>query len=217
MSRISSVRMKELLKVYFVMGSVNCLKAPEDTLKEALRSGVTLFQFREKGPGSFEGEKRVEFARSLQKLCREHGVPFIVNDDVDLALEIEADGVHVGQDDEEPGKVRERIGDKILGISAHTTEEARIAYEQGADYIGVGPIYPTRSKDDAHAVQGPLIIKSMRGAEIGLPLVGIGGITPANSREVILAGADGVAVISAISCAEDIAGCVKQLRDKEQD
>ncbi|MCM3130037.1 thiamine phosphate synthase [Paenibacillus provencensis] len=213
MSRISSARMKELLRVYFVMGSANCVKAPEDTLQAALTGGVTLFQFREKGTGCREGAERIELARRLQKLCREHNVPFIVNDDVDLALEIDADGVHVGQDDEEAGMVRQRIGNRLLGISAHTIEEAVKAYEQGADYIGVGPIYPTRSKDDAEAVQGPGIIKAMREANIMLPIVGIGGITAANSREVVEAGADGVAVISAISYAEDVADSVRQLHN----
>ncbi|OMC69171.1 thiamine-phosphate diphosphorylase [Paenibacillus sp. FSL H7-0326] len=212
MSRISSVRMKELLRVYFVMGSRNCVQAPEDTLQAALTGGLTLFQFREKGPGCLEGAERIELARRLQKLCREHKVPFIVNDDVDLALEVDADGVHVGQEDEEADLVRQRIGDRILGISAHTIQEAARAYAQGADYIGVGPIYPTKSKDDAQAVQGPEIITAMRNANITLPIVGIGGITADNAKDVFAAGADGIAVISAISYAEDIAGRVRQLQ-----
>lgn len=212
MTRISSSRMKALLQVYFVMGSQNCKKSPESTLAEALQGGITLFQYREKGPGSISEAKRMELALHLQRLCREESVPFIVNDDVDLALAIEADGVHIGQDDEEAAKVRERIGDMILGVSAHTLEEARIAQDQGADYIGVGPIYPTSSKEDAHAVQGPEIIESMRAHDMDIPIVGIGGITSVNAARVLEAGADGVAVISAISLADDIAESVKGLR-----
>ncbi|WIV18380.1 thiamine phosphate synthase [Paenibacillus polygoni] len=212
MSRISSSRMKELLQVYFVMGSQNCKKSPESTLTEALQGGITLFQFREKGPGSMSGVERMELALHLRRLCQEKGVPFIVNDDVDLALAIGADGVHIGQDDEEAARVRERIGDIILGVSAHTLEEARLAQDQGADYIGVGPIYPTNSKEDAHAVQGPEVIESMRAQEMDIPIVGIGGITSVNAARVLEAGADGVAVISAISLAEDIAESVKRLR-----
>ncbi|GIP44961.1 thiamine-phosphate synthase [Paenibacillus sp. J45TS6] len=211
MTRISSSRMKALLQVYFVMGSQNCKKSPESTLAEAIQGGITLFQYREKGPGSI-GEKRMELALHLQQLCREQSVPFIVNDDVDLAIAIAADGVHIGQDDEETVRVRERIGDMILGVSAHTLEEARLAQEQGADYIGVGPIYPTSSKEDAHAVQGPEIIESMRAHDMDIPIVGIGGITSVNAARVLEAGADGVAVISAISLPDDIAESVKGLR-----
>ncbi|WP_454192216.1 thiamine phosphate synthase [Paenibacillus sp. Marseille-Q7038] len=212
MTRISNNRMKRLLQVYFVMGSQNCKRSPVVTLTEALNGGITLFQFREKGLGSLSGAKRTELAIRLQQLCREKSVPFIVNDDVDLALAIGADGVHIGQDDEEAAKVRERIGHMILGVSAHTMEEARIAEDQGADYIGVGPIYPTSSKEDAHAVQGPEIIESMRLQGMDMPIVGIGGITGMNAAKVLGAGADGVAVISAISLADDIAKSVKRLR-----
>lgn len=212
MIRISSSQMKELLQVYFVMGSQNCKKSPESTLIEALQGGISLFQFREKGPGSIGGVERLELALRLQQMCREQGVPFIVNDDVNLALAIDADGVHIGQDDEEAAKVRERIGDKILGVSAHSTVEARKAEAQGADYIGVGPIYPTKSKEDAHEVQGPEMIETMRAQGLDIPIVGIGGITLVNAARVLEAGADGVAVISAISHADDIAESVRRLR-----
>lgn len=212
MTRISSSRMRELLQVYFVMGSPNCKKSPESTLVEALQGGITLFQFREKGTGSIAVVERLELALRLQQICREQGVPFIINDDVNLALAIDADGVHIGQDDEDAAKVRERIGDKILGVSAHSTVEARKAQAQGADYIGVGPIYPTKSKEDAHEVQGPEMIETMRTQGLDIPIVGIGGITSVNAARVLKAGADGVAVISAISHADDIAESVRQLR-----
>ncbi|MGG1559265.1 MULTISPECIES: thiamine phosphate synthase [Geobacillus] len=201
MARIASGEMKERLAVYFIMGSQNSERPAADVLKEALDGGVTLFQFREKGPGALKGADKEALARQLQRLCRAYGVPFIVNDDVELALAIDADGVHVGQDDEDARRVREKIGDKILGVSAHNVEEAMAAVEAGADYLGVGPIYPTSSKEDAKEAQGPDVLRRLREAGITIPIVAIGGITAANAKTVVEAGADGVSVISAIASA----------------
>lgn len=214
MERISSGTMREYLRMYLVMGSVNCRAEPVQVLAEALAGGVTMFQFREKGAGALSGEPMFALARQLQNMCRRAGVPFIVNDDVDLALSLNADGVHIGQHDESAESVRERIGNRILGVSAHTVEEARRAIFQGADYLGVGPIYPTVSKDDAQAVQGTVILHEMRGAGIGLPIVGIGGINADRVKEVIRAGADGVAVISAVTHAEEVQTAVARMREK---
>lgn len=146
MSRITMDEMSRLLRVYFIMGSNNCTKEPLQVLREALEGGITIFQLREKGEGALTGEKRIDFAKEQQALCKEYGVPFIVNDDVELALELDADGVHVGQDDEGITSVRKKMGDKIIGVSTHTIEEARWAIENGADYLGVGPIFPTSTK-----------------------------------------------------------------------
>lgn len=146
MSRITMDKMSRVLPVYFIMGSNNCTKEPLQVLRDALEGGITIFQLREKGEGALTGEKRIDFAKELQALCKEYGVPFLVNDDVELALELDADGVHVGQDDEGITSVREKMGDKIIGVSAHTIEEARFAIENGADYLGVGPIFPTSTK-----------------------------------------------------------------------
>ncbi|KJE27111.1 thiamine-phosphate diphosphorylase [Geobacillus kaustophilus] len=201
MARIASREMKERLAVYFIMGSQNSERPAADVLKEALDGGVTLFQFREKGSGALKGADKEELARHLQRLCRAYGVPFIVNDDVELALAIDADGVHVGQDDEDARRVREKIGDKILGVSAHNVEEAMAAVEAGADYLGVGPIYPTSSKEDAKEAQGPDVLRRLREAGIAIPIVAIGGITAGNAKTVIEGGADGVSVISAIASA----------------
>ncbi|SMF90231.1 thiamine-phosphate pyrophosphorylase [Paenibacillus uliginis N3/975] len=207
--RISPVRMREYLRMYLVMGNVNCRTEPEMVLAEALAGGITLFQFREKGTDALSGEQMFTLARQLQDMCRRASVPFIVNDDVELALELNADGVHIGQDDESAESVRERIGNRILGVSAHTVEEARRAILHGADYLGVGPIYPTVSKDDAKAAQGTAILREMRGAGIELPIVGIGGITADRAEEVIRAGANGVAVISAVTQAERVRSAVE--------
>ncbi|PEB25675.1 thiamine phosphate synthase [Bacillus toyonensis] len=211
MMRIETKKMSNLLQVYFIMGSNNCMKDPLAILKEALDGGVTLFQFREKGEGTLTGEDRVRFAKKLQALCKEYGVPFIVNDDVELAVELDADGVHVGQDDEGITSVREKMGDKIIGVSTHTIEEARWAIENGADYLGVGPIFPTSTKKDTKAVQGTKGLAHFREQGITVPIVGIGGITIENTAAVIEAGADGVSVISAISLADSAYESTKRL------
>ncbi|WP_044893169.1 thiamine phosphate synthase [Bacillus alveayuensis] len=202
MERISREMMRKWLSVYFIMGSQNCKKDPLTVLTEAIDGGITLFQFREKGKNAYTGEKKRHFATKLQSICREHNIPFIVNDDVQLAMELDADGVHIGQEDEKADIVRRKIGHKILGVSAHNLKEAREAIAAGADYIGVGPIFPTSSKDDAKEAQGPSIIRSLRESGIQTPIVAIGGITPENAKEVIHAGADGVSVISAIASSE---------------
>ncbi|WP_102347208.1 thiamine phosphate synthase [Bacillus sp. Marseille-P3661] len=194
---------RKKLKLYFILGSSNCLRNPVEVLEEAVQGGITFFQFREKGPGCKTGKEKLMLAKQLQEICKQNEVPFIVNDDIDLALELDADGVHIGQEDENPLNVRTRIGNKILGISAHNVTEARLAIEQGADYIGVGPMYPTNTKTDTRAVQGPTVIKEIRSQHITIPVVGIGGISKGLIKPVINAGADGVAIISAISQAVD--------------
>ncbi|WP_433748359.1 thiamine phosphate synthase [Falsibacillus pallidus] len=201
--RIQANTMKELLQLYFIMGSQNTNNDPFEVLNQAINGGITLFQFREKGKGSLSGKAKEEFARDLMKLCRSHAIPFIVNDDVDLALAIDADGVHVGQDDEQADQVRNKIGDKILGVSAHSMDEVHKAIEYGADYLGVGPIFPTETKEDAKPPNGGVLIKEIRKAGISIPIVGIGGITAENAPTVLETGADGISLISAISHAKN--------------
>ena len=210
--RPSPQKLRRQLKLYLVMGSGNCRKPPVETLIEAIYGGITMFQFREKGPQALQGSERDALALELRAICRSHGIPFIVNDDVDLALRVDADGVHVGQEDESAAAIRKRLGEgKILGVSAHHLAEAQQAIRDGADYIGVGPMYPTSSKDDAQPVQGPELVWKLRQGGIVLPLVGIGGITADNASPVLSAGADGLAVISAITGAEDVRAAVKEL------
>ncbi|PFN25491.1 thiamine phosphate synthase [Bacillus cereus] len=214
MARIEADKMSKLLQVYFIMGSNNCTRDPLAVLKEALDGGVTLFQFREKGEGSLTGEKRLQFAKEVQALCKACGVPFIVNDDVELALKLDADGVHVGQDDEGITSVREKMGNKIIGVSTHTIEEAHWAIENGADYLGVGPIFPTNTKKDTKAIQGTKGLTHFREQGITVPIVGIGGITIENTASVIEAGADGVSVISAISLSESAYESTRKLAEE---
>lgn len=213
MARIDTQHMSELLKVYFIMGSNNCRKDPLQVMKEALDGGVTLFQYREKGDGALTGEDRYTFAKQLQSLCKEYHVPFIVNDDVELALALDADGIHVGQDDENIEIVREKMGNKIIGVSAHTIGEAHFAIENGADYLGVGPIFQTSTKKDAKAVQGTAGLRVFRESGIEIPIVGIGGITAYNAASVVEAGTDGVSVISAISLADSPYESTKKLAE----
>ena len=202
----------ELLKLYFVMGSINCKVDPRTVLREALEGGVTLFQFREKGKGSLKDQEKINLASDLQNICNEFKVPFLVNDDIDLAVTLNADGVHIGQEDDTVQEVRKKIGaNKIIGVSVHTIEEAKKAIEDGADYLGVGPIYSTNTKTDTRSVQGPDGIKIMRDADINLPIVGIGGISESNANEVMAAGADGVAVVTAISHADSCKAAAEKL------
>ncbi|MRG87167.1 thiamine phosphate synthase [Salinibacillus xinjiangensis] len=194
------------------MGSNNCKEDPVQVLEQAIVGGITLFQFREKGEGALQGKNKLDLAKRLQHVCQQAGVPFIVNDDVELALTIDADGVHVGQDDDAAKQVRKQIGDKILGVSTHTLAEAHQAIKDGADYLGLGPIYPTQSKDDAKEVQGVNLIRGFRENHIMTPIVGIGGITADNAADVIQAGANGVSVISAIAGVEDVKQAARDLR-----
>ncbi|MGD8190431.1 thiamine phosphate synthase [Brevibacillus ginsengisoli] len=212
MPTMQNEKLSEWLRLYFIMGSNNCAKDPLEVLEEAIEGGITLFQFREKGNGALTGASKFRLARKMQVLCKQKGIPFIVNDDVDLAVALEADGVHVGQDDESAEEVRHKMRNKILGVSAHNWEEAQRAVAHGADYLGVGPIFATQTKQDAKAAQGPEIIRSLRQQGIQLPIVGIGGITAENSGSVIEAGADGISVISAISSAEDPIANARELR-----
>ncbi|MFD2371488.1 thiamine phosphate synthase [Brevibacillus sp. GCM10020057] len=196
-------RLREKMGVYFVVGTQDCGYSVERTLeivREALQGGVGTLQLRDKG-SKLTAQERFELGRQMQALCRETGAIFFVNDDVELAVRLGADGVHVGQDDMQLADVRAAVGpDMYIGISAGTVEEALAAQAGGADCIGVGAMYATSSKADAGEPIGPAALRAIREA-VGreLPIVGIGGITLENAAEVIAAGADGVAVISAIS------------------
>ncbi|SFI80942.1 thiamine phosphate synthase [Thermoflavimicrobium dichotomicum] len=191
------------LSMYLVMGSQDCPNHdPITILEQAIEGGITCFQFREKNSGRSWADI-IALGKRLRQICADHQIPFIVNDRVDLGMILEADGIHVGQDDLPAAEVRKLIGShRILGVSAKTTEQAHQAVQNGADYIGVGPMFETVSKPDASAPIGPEAIKHIRKNLPQFPIVGIGGITPERTAPVISAGADGVAVISAITQAE---------------
>ena len=171
-----------------------------DVVRESLEGGVTFLQLREK---SLDDENFYKEAVRLQEMAREYGVPFVVNDNVDIAVRMDADGVHVGQSDMEAGDVRALIGpDKILGVSAQTVEQAVLAEKRGADYLGVGAVFPTGSKDEAVEVSHETL-KAICEA-VSIPVVAIGGITVNNTPELAGSGICGIAVISAIYGQKDI-------------
>lgn len=165
-----------------------------DVVKESLDGGVTFVQLREK---HLDQAHFLEEAKDLKMLCKAYNVPFVINDNVDIALEMDADGVHVGQSDMEAGDVRAKLGpDKIIGVSAQTVEQAVLAEKRGADYLGVGAVFPTNSKDDATDVSYETL-KAICQA-VSIPVIAIGGITKDNVTELSGSGICGIAVISAI-------------------
>lgn len=179
-----------------------------DVVRESLDGGVTFLQLREK---ELDDEHFYEEAVRLKAVAEEYDVPFIINDNVDVALKSDADGVHVGQNDMEAGNVRALLGpDKILGVSAQTVEQAILAEERGADYLGVGAVFPTGSKDDAIEVPHETL-KAICEA-VSIPVVAIGGITCANTIELAGSGICGISVISAIYAAKDIRGAAEELK-----
>jgi thiamine-phosphate pyrophosphorylase len=179
-----------------------------DVVKESLDGGVTMLQLREK---TLEEDKFLEEAKLLQTLCRERKIPFIINDNVDIAVAMDADGVHVGQSDMEALDVRAKVGpDKIVGVSAQTVEQALLAEKHGADYLGVGAVFPTGSKDDADDVSYETL-KAICEA-VSIPVVAIGGISQENVSRLAGSGICGVAVISAIYAAKDICAAASKLK-----
>ena len=188
----------------------DCLKGRDflQCIEAALRGGVTLVQLREK---SVSGRLFLERALAVKSLCDKYNVPLLINDRIDIALACKAQGVHLGQEDIPLAAARELLGDKaIIGISAHTLEEARLADLEGADYLGVGAVFPTSTKEDASEV-GLERLKQLR-TITKLPLVGIGGVNVLNYAKVLAAGAQGAAIISGILGADDIENEVRKIK-----
>lgn len=189
-----------------------------DVCREILEHGVTFLQLREK---ELDQEAFLKEAEELKELCARFGVPFVVNDSVETAVQAGADGVHVGQSDIKGRNIRAMIGpDRILGISAGTVEEARAAEKAGADYIGVGAVFGTSTKKDARN----LSVEKLReiSASVSIPVVAIGGINRSNVGELSGSDVDGIAVISALFGAErpreaaaELAELAKEIRDSE--
>ena len=206
---------KELLKLYFICGTTTCLgKDLYTVVEDALKGGITLFQFREKGEGALEGSEKVELAIKLQDLCKKYNVPFIVNDDIELALEIDADGVHVGQDDLGVDEIRKLMPNKIIGLSIGNEEELKQSKVEYVDYVGVGPVYVTQSKDDAGGAIGYEGLELMRKLLPQMPLVAIGGIQTQHIKDVMKTNIDGVSIISAISYSDNIEKTVREMNEQ---
>jgi len=204
------LRLREALRLYVITDRAAARGRSElEIAREALAGGATALQLRWKtGPLS----EAVEIGRELRTLCREAGVLFIVNDRVDLALALDADGVHVGVHDLPVPETRRLVGDTmVVGYSPETVEQALAAERAGADYLGVGPVFPTTTKPDAGPAVGLEHLSRIAHA-VRIPVVGIGGITAENAAAVIRAGAVGVAVISAVVGAEDVRQAAARLR-----
>ncbi|MDR5709521.1 MAG: thiamine phosphate synthase [Armatimonadota bacterium] len=197
------------LRLYVITDATRWSRTHEEVAAAALQGGATVLQFREKRATT---RALYETARRLQELCRACGVPFIVNDRLDIALAVDADGVHLGSEDLPVAVARRILGPhRIVGASAGSVEEALRAEEEGASYLGVGSVYVTGTKPDAGAPIGPDgLVKIVRAVRI--PVVGIGGITLDRVPEVIQAGAAGVAVISAVAAAADMVEATRALR-----
>ncbi len=179
-----------------------------EQVEEALEGGATFVQLREK---TLDEEHFLEEAKVLKKLCARYNVPFVINDNVGIALAMDADGVHVGQSDMEAGAVREKLGpEKIIGVSAQTVEQALLAEKHGADYLGVGAVFPTGSKDDAVEVSKDTLRAICEA--VSIPVVAIGGVSQANVGELAGTGIVGVAVISAIFAQKEIKPATAELK-----
>ena len=179
-----------------------------EQVEEALKGGATFIQLREK---DLTEEEFLEEAKKIQQLCKKYRVPFIINDNVKLAKEIDADGVHVGQSDMEALDVRAQLGeDKIIGVSARTVEQALLAEKHGADYLGVGAVFQTGTKTDAREVEHSVLKEIC--TKVDIPIVAIGGITQDNVKELSGSGINGVAVISAIFAQKDIETATAKLK-----
>ena len=206
---------KELLKLYFICGTTTCLgKDLYTVVEDALKGRITLFQFREKGKDALEGKEKLELAIKLQNLCKKYNVPFIVNDDIELALEIDADGVHVGQDDLGVDEIRKLMPNKIIGLSIGNEEELKQSKVEYVDYVGVGPVYVTQSKDDAGGAIGYEGLELMRKLLPQMPLVAIGGIQTQHIKDVMKTNVDGVSIISAISYSDNIEKTVREMNEQ---
>ncbi len=181
-----------------------------DVMREAMEGGADFIQLRDKKSTK---KQILEKAKALRQLTKQYGVPFIVNDHVDIALAVDADGVHLGQDDLPLQEARKIVGDKIIGISTHSIEQAYEAERGGADYIGVGPIFPTKTKED---VVEPVTLSYLREVveKISIPFVPIGGIKLHNVDEVLDAGAKNVCVVSEVVGSSDVKGTCEAFIEK---
>lgn len=202
---------KQAMSLYAVTDSkwLNGRTLP-DVVEEAIAGGVTFIQLREK---KLSHEEFVSLAKEVKKVTDRYRVPFIINDDVEVAKEVDADGVHVGQNDTSVEDARRVLGpDKIIGVSAHNVEEALAAQEKGADYLGAGAAFTTSTKLDASALSVDTLWAICRA--VSIPVVAIGGINADNILKLKGTGIDGVAVVSAVFAAENVKAAAEDLARK---
>lgn len=200
---------REMMRLYAVTDR-SWLKGQTlyEQVEQALKGGVTLVQLREKGLGA---EQFLQEARQIQKLCRRFGVPLIINDSIEVALAVDADGVHLGQDDANAAQARQLLGrDKIIGVSAHNVQEALQAVQDGADYLGSGAVFGSGTKTNVSTL--PMHTLREICSAVPIPVVAIGGITEQNIQQLSGSGIAGAAVVSAIFAQENIEEAAIRLR-----
>lgn len=200
---------KEILRLYLIASSAS-FKNPFEDLETAFKSGVTCFQLREKGPDIKTAGDLKEFALKVKDLCSKYEVPFIINDDVKLAEAVEADGIHIGQDDVNPDMLPAYFNDKIIGLSVGNVLELESSSLERVSYLGIGPVFSTLSKADAGNAIGIDVLKQIA-KRTKLPAAAIGGITEYNYKSCLENGADGICVISAITQSDNIEQTVTAL------
>ena len=208
---INKDELKNALKLYLVTDS-DILKGRDfyKCIEDAIKAGVTMVQLREKNA---DGKEFLEKAIKLRQITKKYNVTFVINDRVDIAMIADADGVHVGQSDIDAMSIRKLIGeDKIIGVSARNVEEAKIAKENGADYLGIGAMFSTSTKDDAKEVTYETLKEICEA--VSIPVVAIGGITHDNIKELTGSKIDGIAVISAIYGANNIKNAASGLKEE---
>lgn len=207
-------KIKKAMQLYLVTDR-HWLKAHSlyEDVEAAINGGVTCVQLREK---HLNHQLFVQEAKELKELCNQNQIPLIINDNVEVMLEVDADGIHVGQSDMQAQDVRKLIGsDKVLGVSVQTVEQAITAQNAGANYLGVGAVFPTGTKDDAIEVDLATLQDICQ--HVDIPIVAIGGINQENLIQLKGSGIDGIAVVSAIMAAEDIIEATKQLKEKTKE
>ena len=179
-----------------------------EQVESALKGGVTCVQLREK---DLDDEAFLNEAMEISALCKQYGVPFFINDNVEIAIKCHADGIHVGQEDMEAAQVRQKVGDDMMiGVSVHSVEEALEAVRNGADCLGVGAMFSTSTKTNIEVLSKE-VLKDICAA-VDIPVVAIGGITKSNISQLVGTGIDGVALVSAIFAVDDIENECRQLR-----
>lgn len=200
--------MEKLRGVYVITDETICPGRTHIQITEAaLEGGAKIIQLRDKLASD---EYMIESGKVIRKLTAEAGALFIVNDRLEVALACDADGLHAGQSDRPAGELRQILGDRILGISAATVDDAKRAKVDGADYLGVGPIFSTSTKTDAGDATGVCMLPLLKAAT-HLPIVAIGGINESNLAEIAKSGVESASVISAVVCADDMVSAVKRL------
>lgn len=178
-----------------------------EDVEKAIQGGATFLQLREK---NLDEEAFLKEAEEIKKVANRYHIPFVINDNVEIAVKVDADGVHVGQKDMEAGHVRRRLGEgKIIGVSVQTVDQALLAESRGADYLGVGAVFATSTKEDASVVSFQTLKEICQA--VNIPVVAIGGINQENIKELKGSGIDGIAVVSAIFAQKDITKATQNL------